>query len=99
MPRGSVPRSLVAKLAIGLFRVAVQRVGHRADVFVVLQIQRFFRASLTFPSGPSAIERVLQNGELVWIIADVIDQAGQKHRADSGAPDANRSGNGGSSLF
>lgn len=73
-PFAEFPVTLALQLGEGLLRVLIQRVRHRADRVVVRQAQRP-HASFPLPAVPRAVERVLQDGELVRVVADVVDEA------------------------
>jgi hypothetical protein len=60
---------------IGMLR---ERVGHSTDLFVTTQINHFGKRLVfvprIFPFVPRPHQRVLQNGQLILVVADVVEQ-------------------------
>ena len=83
----------------GLLGVAIEGAGHRAHrrVFVVPQPDRAGTGA-DLPHRPGPAERMLQDRELVGVVADVVDQTRQQHRVDARAGHAHRSGDGHAAL-
>src|SRR5215831_8192347 len=73
--------------------------GHGPYGFVVRQRQHAFAAALVLPASPSAVQGMLQDGELIRVVTDVVDQACEQYRADVSARHAYGAGDGKSSLL
>ena len=65
--------------------------GHGADGLVVGHRDRAL-ASPPVPVAPGAVQGVLEDRELVGVVAHVVDQLGEQHRIDLGATDQGRVG-------
>src|ERR1019366_2797696 len=76
--------AIVAQFRVSPLRMKIERMKHGADGFVMRKVHR---ASTTFslPLGPGAVQSVLQDGELIGIVSNVIDQPGQQLRTDFSA--------------
>ena len=71
--------------------MAVQGGGHGADRLVVGQRDRAL-ASPLLPVAPGAVQGVLEDRELVGVVAHVVDQLGEQHRLDPAAAEQSRVG-------
>ena len=91
-------RMLTVQLSISAFGVLIECVRHGADGFVVSKVERTTCAIVVLPTSPCAVQRVLKDGELVWIVAHVVDEPREEHRRNLGSSNADRTFNGGSSL-
>jgi len=76
----------------------IQRMSHGADGLIMRQVQRLACTTLVLPARPGAVEGVLQDRQLVRVVADVVDQPCQQHRRDLRAPHPDRSLDGGATL-
>ena len=60
----------------------IQRMGHGADGLIMRQVQRPFATAFVLPARPGAVQGVLQDRQLVRVVADVVDQPRQQDRRD-----------------
>ena len=100
-PFAELALTLAAQLRPGLLGMPVEGVGHRADRLVVTQLDRaalVSRAGIIDPTRPGAVQRVLQDRQLVGVFTHIVDQPCQQHRADRRARHAHRPGDGGAAL-
>src|SRR5215467_5172490 len=72
----------------------IERAGHSPNRFIVLEVQLPFAAALVLPSCPSAVQGVLQNRELVRVVAYIIDEPRQQYGTDVRAAYSHRSTDG-----
>ena len=82
------------ELEIRLLGVARQRFRHRPDRLVVNQVDRLSLDVIRLPVLPGPHHRVLQNGQLIGIVADVVEQPQHQPGRDLGATDGDRPGDG-----
>ena len=85
----AIIRQLIERF-VGVFR---ERVSHRADRFVVFEPDWFAVAPVRLPVVPRAHQRMLENRQLIGIVADVVQQTIDQRLAYLSARDADRSGN------
>ncbi len=76
----------------------IQGMGHGADGLVMRQVERPFAATLVLPVRPGAVQGVLQDRQLVRVVADVVDQPRQQDRRDLRAAHPDRTLDGGAAL-
>src|SRR6185295_14804560 len=67
-----------------------QSAGHRSDGFVVLQTERFAVSTARLPVVPGTHQGVLEDRELIGIVADVVQKARDQWLGDLPACDTDR---------
>ena len=82
--------AIVGKAVVSFIGMLRQRVRHAADGAIVVEVDRARRAAMRLPIVPAAHQRMLQDRQLVGIVADVIEQPDHEPRRNGAAADPHR---------
>src|SRR5262249_10941871 len=76
-----------------------QRLRHASDLEIIVEVDRALLTAMRRPVVPSAHKGMLENGELVWVVTDIIEQPDDKAWRDRSATHPHRFHDRGAALL